>query len=406
MLDTMTSPLRQKALAAFHERFGRASEVLVRAPGRINLLGAHIDYSEGWVMPGAIDRAAWLAAGRRSAGGSGNRSDRHLRAVALDLDETAEIDLATLDPSARTGSFVDVPAGVAWALTEAGDTLPVDALPGIDAVLTSDVPIGSGVSSSAAVEVAFLLAWTTLAGIDLEPLAAARLCRRAENAYLGVQSGLMDPFASLNGRRDHLVFLDCRDESHELLRLPAGTRVIVADSGVRRRLVESGFNDRRAECAEAVEILRRHRPEIRTLRDVSRDTWELLSHHLPPRLRRRSLHAIGECERVRDGATALRRGDLATFHRLVRASQLSSRDLYEVSTPELDVLAAAAWGVPGCYGARLAGGGFGGALNALAAEEAATNVRDALSRAFRDAFDREPEIWIGRIDEAARVERL
>ncbi len=387
----MNDAVIDTVIDAFERRFGRSPEVVLRAPGRINLLGAHIDYSAGQVMPGAIDRAVWVAAAPAR--------QRRWTALALDFEAEASVDLDALAPPSGSPRFIDVPAAVAWALEEAGH-----APSGLDAVYAGDLPMGAGVSSSAAVEVAFLLAFERLSGLDLtSAVARARLCRRAENGYLGVQSGLMDPFASLAGREDHLLLLDCRDERAELLPLPAGTRYLIAHSGVSRRLADSGFNDRRAECAAALEILRRHRPALAALRDLERDEWQLLSHHLPPELRRRTLHAVEECARVGAGAEALRRGDLESFARLVRLSHLSSRDLYEVSIPELDVLAAAAWEVEGCWGARLAGGGFGGAVNVLAAPGAVDAVAAAMRHAFTRHFGREPRIWSGRLSDGAQA---
>jgi galactokinase len=250
-----------------------------------------------------------------------------------------------------------------------------------------------------------VLAWDALGGFGLTKTESVDLCRLAEDGYLGLRAGVMDPFAILHGRANQLVFLDCRTLDWRPVPLPAGTRALVADSGVRRRLLDSGFNDRRAECAEAVTVLRRHLPEVATLRDVTREGYELTSHHLSVEPRRRVLHVIEECERVHAGVAALERGDVKAFERLVRRSHLSSRDLYETTIPELDVLAAAAWSVEGCYGARLAGGGFGGSVNALASSEAAAAVAEAMRRAFRDRFGRQPEIFECGLGEGATLLR-
>ena len=228
-------------ISAFTRRFGRSPEVIVRAPGRVNLLGAHIDYSEGWVITGAIDRAVWLAAAISP--------DKTSRIAALDLDETAHLDLAALPPPLpqrpeESATWIDYPNGVAWVLRESG------ACPeAMDAVYGGDVPIGAGVSSSAAVEMAFLLAWEALArhtgapDFGLDGADRARLGMRAENDYLGVRSGIMDQFSSLHGAPSQLIFLDCRTLDFEHLPLPKTTSVLVADSGVRRRLAEFDYND-------------------------------------------------------------------------------------------------------------------------------------------------------------------
>ncbi len=391
---------------AFAARYGRRPEIVVRAPGRIILLGAHVDYSQGPVITGAIDRAVWLAA----APAEGRTAVRpyEIRIQALDVGETATLDLTDLPPplpqrSEKNATWIDYPAGVAWALAEAGLRLPA-----MDVTFGGDLPIGAGVSSSAAVEMAFLLAWEALQppgaeGFGLDGAAKARLGMRAENGYLEVQSGIMDQFSVLHGAAGQLIFLDCRSLDFEHLPMPASTSVLVADSGVRRRLADFDYNDRRQECAQAVAILEQRLPGIRTLRDVSADDFTLHSHRLPMTLRRRAQHAIEECRRVSEGAAALSAGDLDAFGRLMRQSHLSSRDLYEVSIPEIDLLAAAAWATPGCLGARLLGGGFGGCVVALTEARAADSVCRAMTLAFEDAFDRTPKIFACSVDDGASI---
>ncbi|MEM8993692.1 MAG: galactokinase, partial [Acidobacteriota bacterium] len=266
-----------------------------------------------------------------------------------------------------------------------------------------DVPIGAGVSSSAAVAVAFALAWRRVGDLDIADAGVPLLCREMENEYLGVQSGVMDQFASLLGRAGHALFLDCRSLDGERLPVSGDAAVVVFDSGVRRRLSESGFNDRRDECRRAVEILARHLPDIRALRDVDAEAFELYSHHLPPALRRRVRHAVEEMTRVREGADALRRGDLEAFGALMRRSHLSSRDFYEVSIPELDLLAAAAWPRPGCWGARMMGGGFGGCVAALARADAAPAITVAVADAFEAAYGRRPPAFTSALADGAAI---
>jgi galactokinase len=379
---------------AYAEHFGGEPEVLVRAPGRATLLGAHIDYSDGPILAVALDRAVWLAASRRG--------DQRLRAVALDLEEKAEFAVTTEEAPAAWRAY---PWAVAQALRRAGP-----APPGLDVVYGGNLPRGAGVSSSAAVEVAFLLAWRRLGGLDFDDLEAARLARRAENDFLGVASGLMDPFVSLHGAAHQAVLLDCRDLSFRRLPLPQDAVLLLADSGVRRQLgeaSESGFNDRRQECREAVEILRRvlpqEGPRLRNLRDLSWEAFELHSHHLPRVLRRRVRHGLEEMERVWVGARALEAGDMETFGALMRRSHLSSRDFYEVSLPELDLPAATAWATPGCWGARLSGGGFGGCVSVLVEEGAVEGVRASIQAAFQGAFDRIPPVHLCRIAAGANV---
>lgn len=381
-------PRAERVRLAFAERFGREPEVLVRAPGRVVLLGAHIDYQEAKVLPAAIERAVFLAAGRRPG--------RRWRLAALDLEAAgpgsgaAEIDLDTLPPPVaarrpRASGFADYPAGVAFSLAEEGL-----AAGGLDAVYGGDLPQGAGVSSSAAVEVAFLLALRALFGWDLHEARMARIARRAENVYLGVMSGPMDQLACLHGRQGHAVLIDCRSFAAEPLPLGPGLRLLFFDSGVRRRLVDSAFNDRRAECRRAVEILRGFMPGLELLRDLEREDFERLASRLPAPLDRRVRHAVEEMARVEEGAAALRRGETARLGALMSASQASSRELYEVSLPELDLLCAAAAAAPGCLGARLMGGGFGGAVAALVEEGAAAEAERRVAESFAAAFGRTP----------------
>jgi galactokinase len=213
----------------------------------------------------------------------------------------------------------------------------------------------------------------------------------------------MDQYASLAGRAGHLILLDCRELTHEPIALPPGLSLLIADSGVRRRLVGSRFNDRRAECEQAVALLRREHPGIRTLRDLPAEALERGAQRLPPPLGRRTRHVVEEIARVHAGAAALRQGDLGRFGALVRASHESSRDLYEVSIPELDVLAEAAWEAPGCHGARLTGGGFGGCVVAVVDPARASEVAAAMAEAFAQRFGRRPEILPCRIGDGAEV---
>ncbi len=382
---TGTATRVEKLVAAYRGRCGTPPEVVARAPGRVTLVGAHIDYSEGWVLPAAIERAVYVAGGRRG--------DRWLDLVAADLDDSRRIDLDSLPPPvprrpAPESDWSDYAAGVAWALVETGNE-PA----GMNALVTGDLPMASGLSSSAALESALLLAWEELSGFRLEPIDRARVGHRAETAYLGLQSGIMDQFAILHARRGAAVFLDCRTLDHELISLPAGLRLVVADTGMRRRLVGSEFNTRRQQCQRAVEMLRKALPTIATLRDVLPADLEEHIGLLPPPLDRRARHVVGECERTRRAATALREGDAGEVGRLMRQSHESSRDLYEVSVPELDSLAAAAWEAPGCLGARFSGAGFGGCVAALVEAAAEEGVAAAMAVAFEKRFGRRPEVF-------------
>jgi len=404
---------RARVLDGFRRRFGGEPAWLVRAPGRVNLLGAHVDYSEGWVLPGAIDRSIWLALRPAEAPSSTIEAlDRGAAGAHLaDITSVSNIgDIAKLDTARlplpvpeRDGeaeaTWLDLPRGVAWTLLRAGHHVAP-----IDAVFGGDLPIGAGVSSSAAVEVAFLMAWEAASGFSLDGLERARLGRRVENDYLGVGSGIMDQLASIHGKAGHLVLLDCRDLGFERIPLPDHVVVVVADSGIRRTLANSDYNKRPEECRRAVDLLRKALPEIRTLRDV---TEEDLDRHaralLPSPLDRRARHAVCECRRVLEGAGALRSGDIVRFGELMRESHESSRDLYEVSLPELDALASTAWSAPGCFGARLSGAGFGGCVTALVEVAAAADIERRLRREFARAFGHECETFVATFGDGAAI---
>ncbi len=370
-------PTRAEISRAFRQNWGVEPTLMAQAPGRINLLGAHIDYNEGWVLPGAIDRRIIFAARPLP--------ESHLEIHSLDHGETIRCPLA---PPPSFDSVKDewwrVIAAVAWVLRQTGYTLP-----GLQISMASTIPIGAGMSSSAAVEVGLLLLWAALDVIPKDPWTLAKLARQAENEYLAVGSGIMDQFASLWGRENHLLYLDCRELEHQAIPLPGNLVILIADSGIRRRLSDSGFNDRRAECSEATQYLKAGLgDEIHTLRDVTPQQLKDCSELLIPRLYRRVRHVVEECRRVQLGRKALLRGDISTFGELIRASGASSRDLYEVSLPELDCLTDAANRTSGCLGSRLSGGGFGGCVAVLCTRESSMAVQASMIKAYEREFGR------------------
>ncbi len=399
---TNGSPLRTQVESTFRSTFGRDPEVVVRAPGRVNLLGGHVDYHDGFVLPGAIDHSIWIAAAR----GEG----RNLRLHSLTFAETRESLLGPAPPppaeqGRNASGWVEYPLGVAWALERSGfEPAP------LDAVIGSDLAVGAGVSSSAALEVAFLLTWNEISQLGLDRIAMAKLGQTVENDYLDVQSGIMDQFASLHGKAGHVLFLECRTLESRPVPLPDTAAILIADSAVRRRLVEGGINNRRTECKTALDLLRQAQPSLRALRDVDAALLEEQRDRLGEIGYRRVKHVVEECARVQAGALALQsvtgleagRG-LEELGELMCRSHLSSRDFYEVSIPELDTLAEAAWEAPGCYGARLSGAGFGGCVAALVDESAADSVSQRIRDVFSERFGHQPEIHRCRIDGGAEV---
>ncbi len=373
--------MRDKVVSAFQTHFRRPPEVIVRAPGRVNLLGGHTDYNEGYVLPVAVDRAAWVAAVPTDV--------REAHVHALDLGSHVAFPLDPVPPP--QGDWADYSRGVAWALQERGlETV------GMEATLTSSVPVGSGLSSSAALEVAFTHTWQVLADFELTRRDLALACQWAENNYVGVNCGILDQMASSCGVEGRALLLDCRTLEIDPVPLPAGVAIVAADTGVRRRLASSEYNVRRAQCEQAVKILSEHLPSIRALRDVSVDGLEQLKGHLPGVVYRRARHVVSDNARVLQAAEALRAGDVATVGALMNACHASLRYDYEVSSPELDTLTEAAWEVEGCYGARLTGAGFGGCIVALVAEEKVPDFESHVPAIYEATFGRQPEIYVCR----------
>jgi len=385
-------------LKAFQERFSQKPQLAARAPGRVNLLGEHVDYNEGLVLPAAIDRAVRVAAGPQSGG--------QVTLVALDLGKEVTLDLAQIDQKLDgrghpLPGWALYPAGVAWALGGAGFEVT-----GLQAVFTSDVPIGAGLSSSAAVEVAFAVAWQALSGGPQDKMELARLCQRAENAYVGVNCGLMDQFASACGVQEHALYLDVRSLEWQPYPLPPNTVIVIANSGVRRSLASSAYNERRAACEQAVELLRQYLPNIHSLRDVSTQEFAAFGYYLPQPIRRRAEHVVKEIARVQSAVHALERGDAQVFGALMYAGHNSLRDLYEVSVPELDLLVRIARGLPGCFGARLTGAGFGGCTVNLVDEAAAPAFVDALSGVYLEQSGQQAQVYLCRASPGAELIEL
>jgi galactokinase len=381
--------------SSFEKQYGHPPQGIARAPGRINLLGEHVDYNDGWVLPSAIERCAWLAFSE-----SGNSE---VMLYASDLEADVRFDLNALESKLDCEgdplpAWALYPAGVAWALNQCN--LPIS---GLQAMLTSQVPIGSGLSSSAAIEVAFAVAWQALSPWQQEPMDLAQICQRAENEYVGVQCGLMDPFSILHGVRDHALFFDTRTLDWEPIPLPANVALVIADSGVRRRLGGSAYNQRREACEQAQRLLAEHLPGVRALRDVSLRDFRKHEQALPPSLRPIAEHVIGECARVLRAVELLKAEDAKGFGALMFEGHASLRDLYQVSSPELDALVEIASGLPGCLGARLTGAGFGGCTINLVEAQTADAFVEKLSSAYTQRTGGKADVWISRAVDGAQI---
>lgn len=353
---------------------------IARAPGRVNLIGEYTDFNDGFVLPAAIDleiRIAFVPT-----------DDRRVEVV---LDATGERAAFSLDAiGERQGGWIDYVAGTAWSLSEAG--LP---LRGFRGLLASDLPVGAGLSSSAALELASARALLAdqAEGIDRPRLAL--LAQRAENAYVGVQCGIMDQFASSVGNRDGAVLLDCRTLEHRAVHLPTDeVAVVVCDTGATRQLGSSAYNDRRAACERVVALLAARGAPVRALRDVDEEMLGSLTGVADPVDLRRAEHVIRENVRVIEAVAALEAGDLPSVGTLFAESHASLRKLFEVSSPELDALVETALAVPGVVAARMTGAGFGGCTVNLVRHGAVDDLRRAVDTTYRRRTGREPRVFV------------
>ncbi len=333
--------------AAFTARFGeRQDKIMVRSPGRLNLIGEHTDYNEGFVLPAAIDRAIWFAVAPRG--------DEEFHFVAADLHDEFVCAQNAIRKSSK--AWPNYLLGVLEQIKKSGYELP-----GCDVVFGGDVPIGAGLSSSAAIEAGFAFALNTIFALGLERLQLVRLAQKAENEFVGVQCGIMDQFINIFGQEKKVLRLDCRTLEYEYFPFERDeVCFVLCDTGVSRRLSSSEYNVRRGQCETGVAALRKHQPTIQSLRDVNLELLERYKHELEPLVYQRCAYVVRENARVLSACEALLRDDLPAFGALMFESHAGLRDEYEVSCRELDVLVELARGIPGVLGARMMGAGFGG----------------------------------------------
>ena len=391
----MKNELIHRITDIFHETFGSAPTHFVRAPGRVNLLGEHVDYNDGFVLPAAIDRATYVAF-------SPTGTDLSTLAAA-DFNQQASFSPQTIPLKAQMdGSplpeWAHYPAGVMWSLNE--KQLKTQ---GMNAVFASNVPRGSGLSSSASVEMAFMLAWQALSDWTLPSMQRALLGQKAENQYVGVNCGIMDQFASACGVENKLLLLDCRSLEWKPIPLPEDVAIVIADTTIRRKLTSGEYNKRRAACEEAVRLLQQDLPGIRSLRDVSVEEFNRFADKLPEQVSKRARHVVEEIERSNQAEALLEAGNLRHFGELMNQCHASLRDLYEVSSPELNAMANVAQSLDGCYGARLTGAGFGGCTVNLVAQEQAETFSERLAKGYQSQTGYQPEIYITRASNGAEL---
>jgi galactokinase len=363
----------------FKDLFGSPPRIFC-APGRVNLLGEHTDYNDGFVMPCAIGFSTRVAIS--------SRLDRKLVIRSEEFSEQFEFDLDNL-PTRGKGVWSDYVLGVAVMLRQIGH-----ATPGASLLVRGEVPIGAGLSSSAAIEVASALALMSLNGAALPMPEVAKLCQRAENVFIGARVGIMDQFISCLGKAGHALLLDCRSLEYKLIPIPENVRLVICNTMVKHDHANGAYNRRREECDEGVKILSQWYPKIRALRDVSVEQLEQHKADIPETIYKRCLHVVSENQRVLEGAQYLTDGDVGRFGALMQQSHLSLRDLYEVSCRELDVMAEIAQSLKGYCGGRMTGGGFGGCtvniVRALDAESFAAQI----SERYQTAIGIKPDVYV------------
>lgn len=376
----------------FLECFGDDEGIVVgHAPGRVNLIGEHTDYNEGFVFPMAIDFHINVAARLRN--------DHRFQIYSVDYGEMVEGALATDIRYHTEKPWANYPLGVLWALKKRGAQLS-----GLQLAFSGNIPQGAGLSSSAALEVATAIVYQRLTGLRLDRPALAQICQKAENDFVGMQCGIMDQFISAMGKQGHALFLDCRSLSFEHVPLSLeNKRFVICQSGVKHSLVDSEYNKRRRECMMGVDVLRQVYPEINSLRDASLEALQVCRDRMDPVVYQRCLHVITENQRVLASVKAFHRGDLERFGQLMNESHDSLRDNYEVSCREIDILVESARLVPGVLGARMTGGGFGGCTINLMEDQSIPEFRWIMTESYLAQTGIEPKFYISTAGNGAEI---
>ncbi|GAC1657290.1 MAG: galactokinase [Gemmatimonadaceae bacterium] len=374
----------ERAIRAFVARFGSPAPFVARAPGRVNLIGDHTDYNDGFVLPMALNRAVWIA--------FRPRRDLTVHMHSVDLVEDGEFSIAEFGE--RGHGWLEYVRGIVWALSEAGGPLVY----GWDGVIASDVPVGAGLSSSAALELATARVCASVNGLVWAPATMARLAQQAENVWVGVNCGIMDQMISAAGSAGHALLIDCRSLATRSVPIPAGSAVVIMDTATRRGLVDSAYNDRRAQCEAAARVF-----GVRALRDVDTTTFAAGAALLDPTTRMRARHVVSENTRTLEAAAALERGDMQQVGELMDDSHASLRDDFEVSRAELDAIVTAAQAHAGCYGARMTGAGFGGCAVALIDRDAAQSFVDGVTLRYERAIGLQPSLYVCSAADGATV---
>ncbi|HVZ82461.1 MAG TPA: galactokinase [Terracidiphilus sp.] len=376
------------ALRSLHLARFQAEPVIFVAPGRVNLIGEHTDYAEGFVMPAAIDFATLAAISPRT--------DGKIVLYAENYGQERSFEAAAL-PKEPSRHWSDYPMGVVSILAGEGHTIP-----GFSLSLWGDVPLSAGLSSSAAVEVATALAVLSLLSVSYPGPVLARLCQRAENEFVGANCGIMDQFISANGKEDNALLLDCRDLSYTLAPIPANIALVIANTMVKHSVAGGEYTSRRAQVEEAAAVIARHRPEVRFLRDATIDDLKKWGSEMSPNALKRARHVITENTRTVAAAEALLRHDLPELGRLMAEAHTSYSEDFEASCIEADAMVALAQNLPGLIGARLTGGGFGGCTINLVEREHAARFSEQLGMRYAGEFGIVPQIMVCHASNGAR----
>jgi len=370
----------------FERSFGQSPRIF-RAPGRVNLIGEHTDYNDGFVMPAAVGFSTYVAITERP--------DRKLLIHSKEFPEHFKFDLDRL-PESRTRRWCDYVLGVARVLQQRGYSLP-----GANLLVHGDVPIGAGLSSSAAIEVASALAMISVGKFEIALPEVAKLCRQAENEFVGARVGIMDQFVACMAKKGQALLLDCRSLDFQFVPIPSAIRLVVCNTMVKHDLATGAYNTRREECEQGVRYFASKNPEVRALRDVSVEMLERYADDLPAVIRKRCTHVVRENQRTIALSQSLAAGDWSRVGQLMRDSHRSLRDLYEVSCRELDVMVDAAEGLPGFVGGRMTGGGFGGCTINLVRYSDADEFAAKVAEFYREATGITPQTYLCSAGEGA-----
>jgi len=375
--------IRDNVIQTFVERFGEMPQTVIRAPGRVNLIGEHTDYNDGFVMPLAIDRAVWIALRPT------NNHRVHIH--SLDFDDPIEFDLSVLEKA--PSSPAEYVKGIAWALQEADFSLT-----GFEGVMQGDVPIGAGLSSSAALELAVARAFAVVSDLPWNVTQMAQLAQKAENHWVGVSSGIMDQMISAAGQAGHALLIDCRNLAYETIPVPQNTAIVVLDTSTRRELVNSAYNERRQECKQAAVHF-----GVEKLRDVTLEQFASGHAGLEETVMRRARHVISENARVQQAKSVMSNHDAVQLGQLLNASHASLRDDFEVSSDALNSIVSIAGQHPACFGARMVGAGFGGCAVALVDEAQAHDFAEQVGQQYQAETTLTPAIYVCKASDGAKA---